>query len=288
LRFNFGKGIKEPAIFDESTSLFVLLSQLANGVQLINQFHVRPIGAERSRSFDFGADEIAWNGRARLGLTFFDNEFSDQIEFVDPGALPQLGVPQTVIAAAPFGASVNSGSFRARGLEAELQLDLGHGLTAKAGYTYLDAVVQKSFSSSALSPLFNPAFPTIPIGNAPLVGNRPFRRAPHSGTFLISYARRELGLSFAGNLVGKRDDSTHAIDPFFGNTLLLPNRNLDSAYQKVDLTGSWRVNSAVQLYSTLENLGSQHYDAAFGFPSLPFTFRSGVKFTLGGESWKIH
>jgi iron complex outermembrane receptor protein/vitamin B12 transporter len=288
LRFNFGNGIKEPSIFDESTSLFVLLSQLPNGLQLANQFHVKPIGAERSRSFDFGADEIAWNGRVKLGLTFFHNEFSDQIEFVDPGALPQLGVPAAVLAATPFGASVNSGASRAMGAETELEVDLGHGLRAKGSYTYLDDVVQRSFSSSALQPAFNPLFPTIPIGTSALIGNRPFRRAPHSGSFLVSYGRPRFSVSLIGNLVGRRDDSTNAIDGFFGNTLLLPNRNLDAAYQKIDLTGGFRVNSAVELYSTLENLLSQHYDAAFGFPSLPFTFRSGVKLTFGGESWKIH
>jgi iron complex outermembrane receptor protein/vitamin B12 transporter len=288
LRFNFGKGIKEPAIFDESTSLFVLLSQLPNGLQLANQFHVRPIGAERSRSFDFGADEIAWNGRAKLGLTFFHNEFSEQIEFVDASALPQLGVPAAVVAATPFGASVNSGASRAMGAEVEAEVQLGRGLAARGAYTYLDDVVERSFSSSALAPAFNPSFPTIPIGNSALVGSRPFRRAPHSGFFLVSYGRPKFTLSLVGNLVGKRDDSTHATDGFFGTTLLLPNRNLDAGYQKVDLIGTFRLNSAVELYSSLENLLGQHYDAAFGFPSLPFTFRSGMKFTFGGESWKTH
>jgi iron complex outermembrane receptor protein/vitamin B12 transporter len=287
LRFNFGKGIKEPAIFDESTSLFTLLSQLPNGLQLANQFHVEPIGAERSRSFDFGLDETAWHGRAKLGLTFFHNEFSDQIEFVEASALTQLGVPAAVVAATPFGASVNSGAFRAIGAETELQVDLGHGLFAKGSYTYLDAVVQRSFTSDALAPLFNPAFPTIPIGNTPLIGDRPFRRAPHSGSFLIGYNRKRFMLTIVGNLVGKRDDSTHALDGFFGTSLLLPNRNLDAAYQKIDLSGSFRINSAVELYSSAENILAQHYDAAFGFPSLPFTVRSGVKFTFGGESWKI-
>ena len=289
LRFNYGTGIKEPAIFDESTSLFVLLSQLPNGPQLTSQFHVKPIGAERSRSFDFGADEIAWNGRARLGLTLFHNEFGDQIEFVDASVLPQLGVPPAVAAATPFGASVNSGAYRAMGAEAELEWDLGHGITARGSYTYLDAVVQRSFASSALSPAFNPNFPTIPIGTStPLVGGRPFRRAPHSGDFLIGFIRPSFTLSLNGTLVGRRDDSTHLTDPFFGNTMLLPNRNLDAAYQKIDLNGSLRINSGVELYTSLENILNQHYDAAFGFPSLPFTFRAGMKLTLGGESWKIH
>ena len=65
-------------------------------------------------------------------------------------------------------------------------------------------------------------------------------------------------------------------------------RNLDAAYQKIDLNGSLWINSAVELYTSLENILNKHYDAAFGFLSLPFTFRTGMKFILGGESWKIH
>ena len=95
-------------------------------------------------------------------------------------------------------------------------------------------------------------------------------------------------MSLVGSFVGRRDDSTHATDAFFGTTLLLPNRNLDAGYQKVDLSGSYRLNSAVELYTSIENLLSRRYEAAFGFPSLPFTFRSGMKFTFGGETWKIH
>jgi iron complex outermembrane receptor protein/vitamin B12 transporter len=148
--------------------------------------------------------------------------------------------------------------------------------------------MQRSFSSSALAPAFNPSFPTIPIGNSPLVGDRPFRRAPHSGSFLIGYGRPKFTLTLTGSLVGRRDDSTHATDGFFGNTLQLPNRNLDAAYQKVDLTGSYRINSALELYTSLENILNERYDAVFGFPSLPFTFRTGITLALGGESWKIH
>jgi vitamin B12 transporter len=38
----------------------------------------------------------------------------------------------------------------------------------------------------------------------------------------------------------------------------------------------------------LENILNESYDAAFGFRSLPFTFRAGMKLTLGGESWRSH
>ncbi|MGZ7053625.1 MAG: TonB-dependent receptor, partial [Candidatus Angelobacter sp.] len=189
LKFNYGQGIQEPDIFSASNSLFGLLSQLPDGPQLISQFHVGPIGAVRSRSFDAGVEQFFWNGRAKLGVTFFDNHFSDEIEFVSQDGLGLLGVPAQVIAQAPFGASVNSLATRSLGAETELELSLGHGFTARAAYTYLDGVVRHSFSSDELFPSFNPLFPTIPIGAfSPLVGNRPFNRAPHTASFYLGYA----------------------------------------------------------------------------------------------------
>ena len=289
LKFNFGKGIKEPDIFSESTSLFDLLSKLSNGRQLISQFHVAPIGPERSRSYDFGVDQRLWHSRARFGLTFFHNQFSDQIEFVDKSALPRLGFSQTLLNNASFfGTSVNSANFRAQGIETELEFDFGHGLRARGSYTYLDAVVERSFQSSALGPVTNPLLPPIPIGAfSPLKGARPFRRAPHSGSFLITYDQRKFTLGLGGYLVSRRDDSTFLSDPSFGFTMLLPNRNLAGSYQKIDFSGSYRVTPVVSFYASVENVLSQHYDAAFGFPALPMAFRSGMRITLGGESWKI-
>ncbi|HXA86954.1 MAG TPA: TonB-dependent receptor plug domain-containing protein, partial [Candidatus Dormibacteraeota bacterium] len=287
LKFNYGQGIQEPDIFSADNSLFGLLSQLPDGPQLISQFHVGPIGAVRSRSFDAGVEQLFWSGRAKLGLTFFDNHFSDEIEFVSPGGLGLLGVPDQVIAKTTFGASINSLATRSLGAETELELSLGHGFIARAAYTYLDGVVRHSFSSDELFPSFNPLFPTIPIGAfSPLVGNRPFNRAPHTASFYLGYARRKLALTLSGNFVGRRDSSTFLFDSSFGSTMLLPNHNLADAYQKIDVSGSYRINRHLQLYSAIENLASQHYDPAPGFPALPFNFRSGIKLTLGGEASK--
>jgi iron complex outermembrane receptor protein/vitamin B12 transporter len=287
LKANAGEGIKEPDTFSESFSLFSLLSQLPNGAQLISQFHVAPIRPERSRSFDVGVEQLAWGGRAKLALTFFYNRFTDQIEFVPAQGLSGIGVPAPIIAQEPFGAAVNSEATRAMGAETELDLSLGHGLTAHAAYTYLAAIVQRSFSSDEIFPSFNPAFPEIPIGAfSPLVGNRPFNRAPHAASFYLGYARRKLTLTLSGDFVSRRDSSTFLTDAFFGSTMLLPNRNLAPAYQKLDLSGSYRFNHYLEFYSAVENLANQHYDPVPGFPALPFNFRSGLKLTLGGESWK--
>jgi iron complex outermembrane receptor protein/vitamin B12 transporter len=287
LKFNYGQGIQEPDIFSAGNSLFALLSQLPDGQQLISQFHVGPIGAVRSSSFDGGVEQLLWSGRAKLGLTFFYNRFSDEIEFVSQDGLALLGVPAQVIAKTPFGASINSLATRSLGAETELEVSLGHGFTARAAYTYLDGIVRRSFSSDELIHSFNPLFPAIPIGAfSPLVGNRPFNRAPHVASFYLGYARHKLALAMSGNFIGRRDSSTFLFDSSFGASMLLPNRNLAAAYQKIDVSGSYRLNRYLQIYSAIENLASQHYDPAPGFPALPFNFRSGIKVTLGGEATK--
>ncbi|HEX3091863.1 MAG TPA: TonB-dependent receptor [Candidatus Angelobacter sp.] len=287
LKFNYGQGIQEPDIFSADNSLFALLLQQPDGQQLISQFHVGPIGAVRSRSLDAGVEQLSWSGRAKFGVTFFYNRFTNEIEFVSPDGLALLGVPEQVLAAAPFGASINSLATRSLGAETEVELSLGHGFMARAAYTYLDGLVQRSFSSDELFPSFNPQFPDIPIGAfSPLVGNRPFNRAPHTASFYLGYARRKLALTLSGNFIGRRDSSTFLLDSSFGASMLLPNHNLAAAYQKIDVSGSYRLNRYLQIYSAIENLASQHYDPAPGFPALPFNFRSGIKVTLGGEATK--
>jgi iron complex outermembrane receptor protein/vitamin B12 transporter len=189
-------------------------------------------------------------------------------------------------------AYVNSLTYRAQGAEIEAEYRLSTNLFLRGGYTYLDAVVQRSFSSDNLggAPSNNPLFPNILIGDySPLVGARPFRQAPHSGYFAISYKRQRWFVSASGTLVSRRDDSDFLgySDSNGGNTLLLPNRNLDPAYQRIDVSGSYQLHRSVQIYSAIQNLLSQHYDEAFGYPALPFTFRSGIQFELGGESWKL-
>jgi iron complex outermembrane receptor protein/vitamin B12 transporter len=217
--------------------------------------------------------------RARLG--YFHNEFENLIEFLGRTQLVQAGVPATVAAATAFGAYLNSSSFTAQGLEASGEAMIGRVVRVSGSYTYLDAEVTEAFGASAS---FTPAFPGVAIGAfSPLVGERPFRRPTHSGTLLVSYADGPLALALAGYFSGTRDDSTFLSDAFFGNSLLLPNRDLAPAYQKIDLSGSYRVHRRAKLYATIENLFDQEYAASYGFPSLPATVRAGASVTLGGD-----
>ncbi|MGH9326949.1 MAG: TonB-dependent receptor [Terriglobia bacterium] len=290
LRFNFGTGILEPSILEQGSSLSSVLSAVQGGPELVRRYGISPVGAERSRSFDVGFDQGLWHERALLGLSYFHQEFYDLIDFVPQTALPDLGVPAEVVAQIPYsagGAYINSDSFRSQGLETDFQARLRQNLMFEAQYTYLDAVVTQSFASSALSPAVNPAFPGVLIGAyAPLVGNRPFRRPAQTGSFVVIYSRPRFGFSFNGYAVGRSDDSTYLSDPFFGNSMLLPNHNLLAGYQLVGFTGWYKVHRHATLYTSMGNLLDEHYQAVFGYPALPFTFRAGVRFTLGGgDRW---
>jgi vitamin B12 transporter len=291
LHASFGKGIKEPNVFQQGSSLFDILSEVPGGSDLIAQFHVGQIGPENSRTYDGGVDQELWNGRARLGLTYFHNEFTSGIEFVPQSGLAELGVPHNLLPSVEFGAYVNSEAFRSLGLEFEAEYRINSKLFARGGYTYTDAVVQRSFSSDqGVGASFNPAFNfgNIPIGAfSPLVGARPFRVAPHSGYFGLTYTVSRFYSALTGTLVSRRDDSDFLTDPDFGPTMLLPNRNLDGSYERLDLSGGYRITPRLTAYTNIQNLLSEHYVQAFGFPALPFTFRSGIKIAFGGESWGL-
>lgn len=290
LNFNFGKGIKEPSILDQADSLFNLLKTSGN-TQLISKFDIQPIAAARAKSYDLGVEQSLGDA-VKIHLTLFHNQFTNEVEFVNSSALPALGVPPAVAAASGFGATINSDDFRAEGVESEIQYRVSNSIALRSGYTYLDARVEHSFANNLLcfpDPFCtNPNIPNVPIGPlSPLVGARPFRRAPHTGFAALAYNHARFAALFQGTFVSRRDDSTFLLfsDASFGNSLLLPNRNLAKGYQKLDLSGSIRLTNYLTSFVAMENLLSQRYEEAFGYPALPFSVRAGLKFTLGGESW---
>ena len=293
LTFNFAKGIKEPSIYYQNNSLYGLLSNTSlvpNGPQLIQQYHIRPFLSENSRTYDGGVQQQLFGGKAVLSAILFHNEFTNQPEYVDSSYLVQLGVPGEVAQALGiFGAAVNTLNYRAQGAEVGFQYRINSSVSVRGGWTYTDAVVQQSFASSALAPAINPLFPNVPIGAySPLVGARPFRIAPNTGYAGVDWNKRKWFVSATGTFVSRRDDSTFLSDTEFGNTLLLPNRNLDPGYQLVNVYGSYQLTKRISTYASFQNVLNQKYQEVYGFPSLPFNARGGMKFTFGGESWKLN
>ena len=293
ISFNLAKGVKEPGIDDQFGSLYAFL--LKNGGEsTVQQYGIQPIGAERSRSYDGGVEQSLFSQRVTLRATYFHNEFGNQIEYVPASVVPTLlpNLPPTeqqslkafLNSQGAYSLTLNSMAYRAQGMEAELEYGLGRNIFVRSGYTYLDAVVQRSFSSDALGPSYNPLFPSIPIGStSPLRGARPFRRPPHSGFTTVIYTGKLFSLVGTGAYASRSDDSTFLAygTPSGDNSLLLPNRNLDHGYAKIDVGGTLNVNSWFGVYTQLDNLLSDQHISPIGYTSLPYSMRVGLRFSLG-------
>ena len=278
--FNAGQGTKAPSVSQELQSLYALLS--GKGLQLASG--ISPIGPERSTGVDAGIEQALFASRVRARVSYFDNRFSDLIEYVNTSVLPQLGIPKSEALSLLSSAYVNAQSYTARGLETSVDALVAPRVRVMASYMFLDAEVTKSFSSGALNPAINPAYPDTPIGAfAPLVGGRPFRRPAHSGNLAVMYSARQFQAFVSAYFSGKFDESTFLSDAFFGNSLLLPNRDLGAAYRKVDANLSYAFTPAVRAYATIENLLDAKYEAASGFPALGRAARAGLRLNFGGD-----
>ena len=300
LLFNFGDAVREPGLTDQFSSLHQFL--VAGGYQAIaQQLHIGALAAPTARSYEGAVEQSLWSSRIMLHTGYFHNEFGRQIESVGARLLPNL-IPNLTAAQQQqletalgyyytndYGLAVNSEAFQAQGAEVSAESGIGRSIFLRGGYTYLDAQVQRSFSSDneALTNGYAPTYNGIPIGAfSPLKGARPFRRAPHTGFLSASYSRQRITGSLSVAFAGRSDDSTYLAyaDANGGNSLLLPNRNLDYGYARVDLGGSYRLFSWLEAYGQADNLSGNRHIAPIGYPSLPITLRGGLRIALGKSS----
>jgi iron complex outermembrane receptor protein/vitamin B12 transporter len=297
---NFGDAVREPTLTDQFGSLYSFL--VGNGYQsTAQQLGVTPLGAPTARTYEGGLEQDFFSDRLVLRASYFHNQFGRQIEYVGGQLLPNL-IPnltaaekQTLESALgyyytdDYGLTINSEAFRAQGVETTVESGIGRNLFLRGGYTYLDSVVQRSFDSDneALAGGYAPTYNGIPIGAlSPLKGARAFRRPPHTGFFTATYAQQRVTGVLTAAFASRSDDSTYLeySDANGGNSLLLPNRNLDHGYAKLDLGGSYQLLSWVSLYGQAENLMNSDHIAPIGYRSLPFNLRTGLRVEWGKGS----
>ena len=289
LRGDLATGVQEPSLATEFESLYRQLGQQGDTAD-IALYNIAPLGPERSRSANVGLDQNLYGQKLKISVDYFHNQFSHQLEGVGSQDLATyfgIATAESLV----YSAELNSLAYRAQGGELQLEWRAPHGFFVRGGYTYLDAVVSQSFAGDVTAvnqgiPTENPLFPGVPIGGlSPLVGARPFRRPPHTGFFDVAYNRSKLNLMFKGALASRADDSTFltGLDLQGGNSLLLPNRNLDWGWAKLDLGGVYQVQRHVSVFAQLGNLLNDQHIAPIGYPALPLTVRAGLKVRLGGE-----
>ena len=295
--FNFGDAVREPSVTDQFYSLYNFLERYG-GQSTIQQLHIAPLAAPATRTYEGGVEQAFFSQRVIFRTSFFHNEYGRQIEYVGLDLIPKLlpnltpaqqkQLEQFLKANGAYELSLNTEAYRALGVETTVESGIGRNLFFRGGYTYLDAAVQRSFANddvALLGPV--PSFKGIPIGaDSPLQGARPFRRAPHTGFFTASYAHKQLTGVFTSAFASRSDDSDFlgGYDLLGLNSLLLPNRNLDSGYAKLDLGASYKLLSWLGLYGQAENLTGNRHIAPIGYPSLPFNFRTGLRIELGKAS----
>ena len=284
LNFSFGKGIKEPSIYYQSISLFDILDALPNGGELIRQYHVSPIGPETSRTYDGGVDQQLWNGRARITLTYFHNEFTNGVEFVPQSA---LACARSARSQRPCGSNLEQPltprPSAPREPRVATEYKIGSHLFARGGYTYLDALVQQSFSSESL-PSYNPSFPTIAIGAfSPLSGGTAVpARSPLrllSGLLITApngMARLPVPWSAGGTT------ATFLPIRILATPCCCPTATLMAPINALNLGAATRSHDRLTPTLDMQNLLSEHYSEAFGYPALPFSVRAGIKIS----SWR--
>jgi vitamin B12 transporter len=285
LRVNVATGVQEPSLAVDFSSLYTQL-----GSAVATKDGITPIRELRTRTLDIGIDQNIYREKLIFRTGYFHNAFSHQIEYVGTGTLINVFHFPAAIAKL-YGADVGSLAFHAQGLESELEYQPFARLFMRAGYTYLNAKVDQSFASSALSvlqggfPSVNPAFPQNAIGESPFIGSRPFRRPPNTGFFAVQYSGSRFTAALKGAFASRSDDSTFLdySDLAGTDSLILPNRNLDFGYAKLDANLTYAVKRRVTVFTELDNLLSQQHIGPIGFPALPFTAVAGLKVRIGGE-----
>jgi vitamin B12 transporter len=297
--FNFGDAVREPTLTDQFGSLYQFLA--TNGdLSIAQQLHISPLAAPTTRTYEAGFEQDFFSDRLIFRSSYFHNQFGKQIESVGGRLLPSL-IPglspdqqQQLIQALgfyyqdDFGLDVNSEAYRAQGIETTVEGGIGHSIFLRGGYTWLEAVVQRSFDSDneAVADGFEPTYADtgIPIGAlSPLKGARPFRIPPHTGFISASYAGKRLSFVSTAAFASRSDDSTFLEfeDLSGGNSLLLPNRDLDHGYANINFGGSYQIIPRLSIYGEAENLISDQHIAPIGYVSLPFNFHAGLRFRIG-------
>ncbi len=207
---------------------------------------------ERSRSWELGVERSLLDNRIRIAGDYFNQRFSQLIQYVNGGPPSYLGSYANLTAAS------------SNGYEAEVDANMLRSLHASASYTVVA-----------------PRVTSIGAGYTgdQKVGDALIRRPTHSATLSLTHFRSN-GATFAAvaNYVGPRPDIDFAQFP--PPTLTLPSHiKLDlSARRPIVSTPS---RQSVSVTARVENALDKRYADVLGFSAPRRTVLVGVAFNAG-------
>ena len=241
---NIGRGIKSPSFIE----------RYGGGFADPNP----DLKVERARTADVGVEATFVDQRVRAGVTYFNNEYKDQVAFI--GFNVGDGIPDIT----------NIDTSKANGVELEVALQRPvSGFTAGATYSLVDTEVVTNFSASQ-------QFQT---------GQPLLRRPKHSGTIRVGYSIDRLSANVDTRWVGDRHDSTFffpqlrtvatATRPAFSTDL-----TVNPGYSVAGFGVDYQLDRRASVFLRVNNVGDSEYDSVFGYPGLPRNAMVGVRFNV--------
>ncbi|MFZ5451826.1 MAG: TonB-dependent receptor plug domain-containing protein [Thermodesulfobacteriota bacterium] len=240
LRAAGGKAVKAPS-FTETNSL--------------NPFYLgNPrLLPEKNVSWEVGFDQWLWQNRVQCGFTYFENKFTDLIQWT-----------QTSWTSGTYN---NIASARTKGVELYLLAKPWKGLTLRTAYTYL----------TQLKVLDDGGLVSINI----ITGQNLLRRPRQSWNFDINYVYGPLEVNFHGLYLGARADRRPSNDaPYYAS------RVNNGGFFTADLAAyytiinKWGYVNRVQLMARGMNLFDKKYEEVFGYSSPRFQIIGGLRLEI--------
>ena len=229
---NIGRGIKSPTFSERFGGSFADPSP--------------DLKVEQARTADIGVETTFADQRFRGSVTFFDNEYTDQISFRF-GSVGD-GVPEFI----------NINGSEARGLELEGALQRpAAGFTAAGSYSFVDT---KVVTNQSTGQEFQPGQPLL-------------RRPRHSGSLRAAYTVNRVTVDVNARFVGDRHDNSFLFLRTVANaeqpTAFTTDVTVNPGYTVLGLGISVEAHDALSLFLRVDNLGDTEWDSALGYPGLP-------------------
>lgn len=240
LRAAGGKAVKAPS-FLETNSLNPFF--LGNAALL----------PEKNISWEVGFDQWLWKDRVQGGLTYFENHFTDMIQYVQTGWTT--------------GSFFNIAAARTKGFELYLQAKPFKGFTARTAYTYL----------TELKVLDDGGLVNINI----VTGQNLLRRPRQSWNFDLNYVYGPVEVNFHGLYIGARADRRPDNTPPYWAA-----RVVNGGFFTADLAAYYTVKQnwghirRVQLMARAMNLFDKNYEEVFGYSSPRFQIIGGLRLEI--------
>ncbi|MEM9500686.1 MAG: TonB-dependent receptor [Pseudomonadota bacterium] len=223
IRASYGEGFKAPALF-----------------QLFSEFGNPDLDPEESESWDVGVTHTFLDGRAQVGVTYFEREGTNEIVFLS--CVDSL-LPPCLVEDPPFGTYDNIALTQADGWEFGVALQPIDGFDVSINYSIIDAFDETT-------------------------GNRLPRRAEETVSLVADY-RMENGLGIGTTILVVGDSFDNASN----------SRPLDG-YFVADLRISYGITENLELFGRVENVTDEEYETVFRFGQPGRAVFGGVRYRM--------